>query len=128
MARPARAYEEKVKPRLKEIRKWRNEDVSVLEVARRLGVTQTLLNAKAKVYPELAQALKTRPLTEEELKRKAENAHSNRRRTLGSARSFFRNHATLEEKQGVIDVIFEKATEEEKEKIIQYVLNFEKKE
>lgn len=125
MARPTKSYEEKVKPYLNEIRKWRDQDVSVVQVAKRLGVTQPFLNYTAKDYPELYEALKARPLTEEELKRKAENEASYRRRYLNSTKSFIRRQATFEEKQEFIALILEKSSAEEKEKLKQQLLEIE---
>lgn len=128
MVRPARSYEEKVRPYLKDIRKWRDEDVSIVQVAKRLNVTQPFLNAKVKEYPELEQALKARPLTDEELKRKAENEAAYRTRYLSSTRSFIRRHSTFEEKQGFIDIILEQSSDKEIEKIKEQLLEFENKE
>ncbi len=127
MARPARAYEEKVKPYLKEIRKWRDQDVSIVQVAKRLNVTQPFLNTKVKEYPELEKALKARPLTEEELKRKSENESAYRARYLSSTKSFIRRHATFEEKQDFIALILEKSNKTEREKIIKQILSVEKR-
>ncbi|GFO52405.1 MULTISPECIES: hypothetical protein [Lactococcus] len=128
MARPAKSYEEKVKPYLKDIREWRDQDVSIVQVAKRLNVTQPFLNAKAKEYPELEAALKARPLTEEELKRKEENEAAYRTRYLSSTKSFIRRHATFEEKQDFIALILEKSSEIEQEKIIKQILELRKKE
>lgn len=128
MARPAKSYEEKVKPHLKDIRKWRDQDVSIVEVAKRLNVTQPFLNAKVKEYPELEDALKARPLTEEELKRKTENEAAYRARYLSSTKSFIRRHATFEEKQDFIGLILEQSSDKELEKIKKQILEFENKE
>ncbi len=127
MARPARAYEEKVKPYLKEIRKWRDQDVSIVQVAKRLNVTQPFLNTKVKEYPELEEALKARPLTEEELRKKAENEAAYRARYLSSTKSFIRRHATFEENQDFIALILEKSSKTEREKIIKQILSVEKR-
>lgn len=128
MVRPAKSYEEKVKPYLKDIREWRDQDVSVVQVAKRLGVTQPFLNYTAKDYPELEEALKPRPLTEEELQRKAENEASYRRRYLNSTKSFIRRQATFEEKQDIIAIILAQSSDKEIEKIRKQVLEAEKKE
>ena len=127
MARPARSYEEKVKPYLKEIRKWRDQDVSIVQVAKRLNVTQPFLNTKVKEYPELEKALKARPLTEEELRKKAENEAAYRARYLSSTKSFIRRHATFEENQDFIALILEKSNKTEREKIIKQILSVEKR-
>lgn len=127
MARPARSYEEKVKPYLKEIRKWRDQDVSIVQVAKRLNVTQPFLNTKVKEYPELEEALKARPLTEEELRKKAENEAAYRARYLSSTKSFIRRHATFEENQDFIALILEKSSKTEREKIIKQILSVEKR-
>ncbi|MGY0186847.1 hypothetical protein [Lactococcus petauri] len=118
MVRPAKSYEEKVKPYLKDIREWRDQDVSVVQVAKRLGVTQPFLNYTAKDYPELEEALKPRPLTEEELQRKAENEASYRRRYLNSTKSFIRRHATFEEKENFIKLILETSSKSEKQELL----------
>lgn len=127
MARPAKSYEEKVKPHLKDIREWRDQDASVVQVAKRLGVTQQFLNYTAKDYPELDKALKPRPLTEDELKRKAEKEAFYRRRYLNSTKSFIRRHATFEEKQDFIALILEKSSKIEQEKIIKQILDIRSK-
>lgn len=127
MARPAKSYEEKVKPYLKDIRKWRDQDVSIIQVAKRLDVTQPFLNAKAKEYPELEEALKARPLTDAELKRKAENEAAYRTRYLSSTKSFIRRHATFEEKQDFIALILAQSSDKEIEEIRKQVLEFEKR-
>lgn len=121
MARTAKSYEDKVKPYLKDIRKWRDEDISVIQVAKRLGVTQPFLNYTAKEYPELEEALKPRPLSEEELKRKAENEASYRRRYLNSTKSFIRRHATFEEKENFIQLIFETSSKSEKQEFLRKI-------
>ncbi|EKF50786.1 hypothetical protein [Lactococcus garvieae] len=118
MARTAKLYEEKVKPYLRDIRKWRDQDVSVVQVAKRLKVTQPFLNYTAKEYPELEEALKPRPLTEDELKRKAENEASYRRRYLNSTKSFIRRHATFEEKENFIQLILETSSKSEKQELL----------
>lgn len=128
MARTAKSYEEKVKPYLRDIRKWRDQGVSVVQVAKRLKVTQPFLNYTAKDYPELEKALKARPLTEDELKRKAENEASYRRRYLNSTKSFIRRQATFEEKQDFVALILEKSSKIEQEKIIKQILEFRNKE
>lgn len=124
MARNAKSYEEKVKPYLNDIREWRDQDISVVQVAKRLNVTQPFLNYTAKEYPELKEALKPRPLTEDELKKKAENETSYRRRYLNSTKSFIRRHATFEEKQDFITLILEQSSDKEVEKIKKQILEF----
>lgn len=118
MARSPKTYEEKVKPYLKDIREWRDQDVSIVQVAKRLNVTQPFLNYTAKEYPELESALKPRPLTEDELKRKAENEASYRRRYLNSTKSFIRRHATFEEKENFIQLILETSSKSEKQELL----------
>lgn len=118
MARTAKSYEEKVKPFLRDIREWRDQDISIVQVAKRLNVTQPFLNYTAKEYPELEAALKPRPLTEDELKRKTENEASYRRRYFNSTKSFIRRHATFEEKENFIQLILETSSKSEKQELL----------
>ncbi|HAP15634.1 MAG TPA: hypothetical protein DCZ00_04120 [Lactococcus sp.] len=124
MVRPARAYDEKVKPYLKEIRHWRNQDMSIVKVAERLGVTQPFLNIKMKEYPELKEALQARSLTEDELRVKAEKEALYRRRYLNSTKSFIRRQASLEEKLDFIHLIFQNSSEEERKVILKKIKEF----
>ncbi|CAM3025162.1 hypothetical protein GHI93_00310 [Lactococcus hircilactis] len=107
MAKPTK-YESHIAPRLSEIKVWREERLSIPDIAKRLSVGLSTLNQYRAYYPELEEALQLLELPEI-----SSNSRRNHEKWLASSLSFIKKHMTQTERQQVFKAILESIDDEE---------------
>lgn len=116
-------YDTHIAPKLEEIKQWREERLSIADIAKNLSVGLETLNRARLSHPELEEALKAPELTEDELFEKSRRERLNRDKYYNSTLSFIRRHATEEERFKIIQTSVNKVSgKEELEKIKEYIV------
>ncbi|MGI1837508.1 hypothetical protein ACRPK2_09265 [Lactococcus garvieae] len=107
-------YEVKVEPYLEGIKQWRVERLSLLSIAKNLGMSLSTLDKFRKVYPELEEALKVPELTPEEMTEKErQKIQRNRNKYCSSTYAFIRRRATEEERYRIVQLVLAGVTSQE---------------
>lgn len=119
-------YESHIAPYLEDIKKWRAERLSIASIAKELSIGLETLNRARAVHPELEEALKAPELTRGELFEKQRNERLNRAKYYNSTLSFIRNHATQEERYKIIQTVLNKTMDQDELDKISNLVNKQK--
>lgn len=119
-------YESHIAPYLEDIKKWRAERLSIASIAKKLSIGLETLNRARAVHPELEEALKAPELTRGELFEKKRNERLNRAKYYNSTLSFIRNHATQEERYKIIQTVLNKTMDQDELDKISNLVNKQK--
>lgn len=117
MVRPNQ-YENLIAPKLDEIRRLRQEGLSIAKVAKAIGATVDQLAHYRKSFKELDDAFSV-PLEPKVISER--KARDNRKKNYNSLRSFIRVQSTKDERVEYFRLILEKADKEEIETYRQMV-------